>query len=131
MCHNILDFIHFHSSCVENQSSKMYLWETNFTVKVLFSCSNFFFVFFVLTKVFVQCNSHFCKTKLDSFYNTLDLCYFHKVSLICSADNIYIYEKSDHNSLHIYIYIYMYIYIVLVMYPEIFKDNACIRNHSV
>ena len=120
MCHNILDFIHFHSSCVENQSSKMYLWETNFTVKVLFSCSNFFFVFFVLTKIFVQCNSQFSTTKPDSFYNTLDLCYFHKVSLICSADNIYIYEKSDHKSLH---------NIVLMVYPEIFKDNACIWNH--
>ena len=89
-------------------------------LKFCFLAITFFFVFFVLTKIFVQCNSHFWKTKLDSFYNTFDLCYFHKVSLICSADNIYIYEKSDHKSLH---------NIVLMVYPEIFKDNACIWNH--
>ena len=45
-----LYFIHFHSSCVKNPlSSKMHLWDTNFTVKVLFSRSNF-------TKFFVKCN---------------------------------------------------------------------------
>ena len=81
----------------------IYLWDTHFNVKVLFCYSNF-------CKIFIQCNisycSLFCITKLDWFYNTLArfVCYFHRVSLICSADNIfmrkviiihYIYCNSD------------------------------------
>ena len=104
----------------------MYLWNTNFTVKVSFSCSNFLF-FFVLTKIFVQCNSQFCTTKLDSFYNTLDLFYFHKVFLICSADNIFMRKVIIIHCIYMYIYIYTGDCISdLVMYPEIFNDNACI-----
>ena len=36
-----INFIQFHSSYVKNWSSKIYLWDTHFTIKVLFCCSNF------------------------------------------------------------------------------------------
>ena len=54
--------------------------------------------------------SRFCTTKLDSFYNTLDLCYFHRVFLICSADNMFLREVIIIHCKYIeYIYIYIYI----------------------
>ena len=106
----------------------MPLW---YIVTPLPSANRLKFCFLVLTLPKVLSNvtycSRFCTTKLDSFYNTLDLYYFHRVSLICSAYNMFLREVIIIHCKYIeYIYIYIYIYIVLVMYPEIFIDNTFI-----
>ena len=87
----------------------MPLW---YIVTPLPSANRLKFCFLVLTLPKVLSNvtycSRFCTTKLGSFYNTLDLCYFHRVYLICSADNMF----TTANIYIIYIYIYsIYIYI--------------------